>query len=137
MVPPDCPPPDRDEVNVVGAGPEFVVVVVAGVVVVEVEDVEEIVEVEDVEEIVPHGKVGYVVATTEEQRGSVSDPKRAAPTTRSSEESMIPSVQTYPAACWATVGGHGYMAASVAALPDVVQLAMVTSGNVVGHPTVV
>jgi len=104
---------------------------------VEVEDVEEIVEVEDVEEIVPHGKVGYVVATTEEQRGSVSDPKRAAPTTRSSEESMIPSVQTYPAACWATVGGHGYMAASVAALPDVVQLAMVTSGNVVGHPTVV
>ena len=80
-------------------------VVVGAIVVVVVEIVVEVVV--EVVAVESHGKDGYVVATTEEHSGSVWEPKRAAPTTRSSASSMMPTVQMYPAACWAAVGGHG------------------------------
>ena len=48
-----------------------------------------------------------------------------APTARSPLMSPMASTQVSPAACCAAVGGHGYLAASVAPSPEVVQLGMV------------
>ena len=56
--------------------------------------------------------------------GRVSVPKSTTPTPRSPAWSPMAIAQSSPAACWAAVGGHGKLAASVTGVPDVVHPGM-------------
>jgi hypothetical protein len=71
--------------------------------------------------------------------GAVSVPKRMSEVPLSPASSPYIRVHTSPAACWAVVGGHGYRAASAAALLpalSVGQVVMMTVEVPHGGPTV-
>ncbi len=113
-----------------------VVVVVAPVVVVVAPDV--VVVAPAVVVVAPDVVVVAPPVVVVVEVGRVSVPKRMIPTARSPLMSPIASTQVAPAACWAGVGGHGYSAASVAALPLVVQPVMTdVEGTVWVHVGVV